>query len=304
MVALRVVVIHPVCKPVLYLRKGLVLRDQAGDLVLHVAEEALLGRVVPAVALPGHGLHERRVLELCDEGPTGVVAALVTVHDGHVVQRRAVQGQQRVHRVQHELDLQGFAHLPGQDLMRHGVEDRGEVAAPARVKQVSDVGQQDLPRPARGEVPVGHVRRNGARFQGSGQLLVGIWLPERAFQAVFLHETPDFLEIHALSGVEQPHVDASGPLRVAILERFQNFVEVRRVLILPDLTVRRGVQPGVIAGPGHARQSAEVRDVQQVVVPADGLPDEPVLYFGGCFDSHCFRASVFAICSFFKNSTS
>ena len=48
----------------------------------------------------------------------------------------------------------------------------------------------------------------------------------------------------------------------------------------------------------------QIRNVQQIVVMTHGLMDELVLYFGWCFDSHVSRASVFAICSFFKNSTS
>ena len=41
---------------------------QLGDLILHVAEKALLGRIIPAVALPRHGLDEGFIPQHLDEG--------------------------------------------------------------------------------------------------------------------------------------------------------------------------------------------------------------------------------------------
>ena len=49
------------------------------DLILHVAEEALLGRVVPAVGPAGHGLAELAVLHQLDKPYAGVMGALVAV---------------------------------------------------------------------------------------------------------------------------------------------------------------------------------------------------------------------------------
>jgi hypothetical protein len=78
-----------------------------------VAEEALLRRIVPAIALAGHGLYEIRAAQLLDEGLTGVVAALITVDDGRVVQLRPVPGTHVVYHVQHEVHPEAVAELVG-----------------------------------------------------------------------------------------------------------------------------------------------------------------------------------------------
>lgn len=49
------------------------------DLILYMAEEALLGRVVPAVGATGHGLAEPAVLHQLDKLHAGVMGALVAV---------------------------------------------------------------------------------------------------------------------------------------------------------------------------------------------------------------------------------
>ena len=81
-----VVVVHPVIDAGKNVLKGEALGDKTGDLVLHVAEEAFLWGVIPAVAAAGHGLDEFCILQLLDEGVAGVVAALIGVDDGFVIQ--------------------------------------------------------------------------------------------------------------------------------------------------------------------------------------------------------------------------
>ena len=79
LVAVLVVVVHPIVDDRSDLVVGIAVCDEFPDLVLHVTKKALLGCVVPAVALPGHGLNERSIPELPDEGVAGIVAALIAV---------------------------------------------------------------------------------------------------------------------------------------------------------------------------------------------------------------------------------
>ncbi len=53
-----------------------------GQLIFHVAEEALLWGVVPAISSPGYGLPQFDALYQLDEFDAGVVDALVAVDNG------------------------------------------------------------------------------------------------------------------------------------------------------------------------------------------------------------------------------
>lgn len=62
-----VIVVDPVANGALSVRKRVPAGDFMGKLILHVAEEALLGGVVPAVASAGHRLPQRTVFQKLDE---------------------------------------------------------------------------------------------------------------------------------------------------------------------------------------------------------------------------------------------
>ena len=105
--------------------------------------------------------------------------------------------------------------------------------------------------------------------------------------------------------MQQPHVNASCALGTAPeTVGFQDVGKVYLVSFLTALTGRSSVKPGIVTAACHPGNSAHPADVEHIAVPFRCLSDERVLYPCRCFDSHSFRASVFAICSFFKNSTS
>ena len=80
LIAVIVIIIHPVIHNGTDLSEGLTISDQLGDLFLHVTEEALLERVIPAGALPRHGLDEGSIPQHMDEGVAGIVTALFSGH--------------------------------------------------------------------------------------------------------------------------------------------------------------------------------------------------------------------------------
>ena len=187
MVAVRVVVVHLVVDDVLDGLEGAAAGDRIPDLVLQVAEEALLRSIIPAVALAGHGLQEICVFQLLDKGKAGVVAALVGVDDRFVVQLAAVVPDQGIHGVQDEGDFQRRAEPVCQDFPGQSIQDRGQVALSALVEQVSDVGQQHLSGTKPMEISCDSVGRYSVGTKRLCHLPVWIFFPNRTFQTVFLH---------------------------------------------------------------------------------------------------------------------
>ncbi len=100
-----VVVVDPVVNGAPDIRKGGPAGALTGKLVLHVAEEALLRCVVPAVASAGHGLPQRAVLQETNELHTGVVAALIAVEDRPAVEGDPVVFHQFLHGFQYKIHL-------------------------------------------------------------------------------------------------------------------------------------------------------------------------------------------------------
>ena len=80
-------------------------------------EEALLGRVVPAVPSAGHGPPQCAVLHQLDELQTGVVGPLVAVDHGLLAQRDPMVLYQQLDRFQNKIHFQRFAYRIGQDLL-------------------------------------------------------------------------------------------------------------------------------------------------------------------------------------------
>ena len=152
-----------------------------------MSEEALLGCVVPAVALPGHGLDKLVVFQLLDESVAGVMAALVRVDDGGVVQGAAVLLNQRIHRLYHEIHFQRLTQPVGQNLSGHGIQDGGKVAFSGFVEQVGDVRQEDLPGFTLEEVSLENIRSDVICLHGPCHPFVGILSPNWAFQTIFPH---------------------------------------------------------------------------------------------------------------------
>ena len=179
-------------------------------------EEALLGRVVPAVPSAGHGPPQRAVLHQLDELQTGVVGPLVAVDHGLLAQRDPMVLYQQLDRFQNKIHFQRFAHRIGQDLLCAGVQDRGEVAESAAERDVCDVRQEDGSRPMRLEFPVDQILRGAAHSDGSLQSAVGIRLSDGAGELVFPHQTADLLHVHSDTHVQKPHMNAANALCVGI----------------------------------------------------------------------------------------
>lgn len=123
-----VVVVDPVINGAADIREGGPAWDLMGKRVLHVSKEALLRGVVPAVASAGHGLPQSAVLKKLNKLHTGVVAALVTVKDRAFAQGNAMVFHQPLHSLQHEIHLKGLAKGVGQNVLRAGVQNGGEIA--------------------------------------------------------------------------------------------------------------------------------------------------------------------------------
>lgn len=75
-----VVIVYPIAyqgKEVVAITAG----DQI-QLVLHMPEEALVGRIVPAVGFPGHGLAQMIIPDDLNEFQTCIVGPLIAVDQG------------------------------------------------------------------------------------------------------------------------------------------------------------------------------------------------------------------------------
>ncbi len=90
LISVVVVIVDPVVNGAADIRKGSPAGGFTPKFVLHVAKEALLGCVVPAVAFAGHGLPQGAVLQELNELHAGVVAALIAVEGGFFAQGDAV----------------------------------------------------------------------------------------------------------------------------------------------------------------------------------------------------------------------
>ena len=77
LVAVVVVIVHLVVDNFLDAPKGAAAGHSIPDFIFHVSEETFLGRIVPAISLPGHGLQKFTVPQLLEESAAGVVASLV-----------------------------------------------------------------------------------------------------------------------------------------------------------------------------------------------------------------------------------
>ncbi len=105
--------------------------------------------------------------------------------------------------------------------------------------------------------------------------------------------------------MQQPHVDAAGSLLVAakLIGLLDNFI-VCNVYFFTCLSMTRGTYPCVIPGSGNSGYTAQRTNVQPIVFSRNSFMDKGEFHFCRCLDSHCLCASIFAACSFFKNSTS
>ena len=103
LVAFVVIIVGPDTDGLMNLRKA----GTAGqvDLILHVAEEALLGCVIPAVGTAGHGLAEPAVLHQLNKLYAGVMGALVTVDQDLGLQGWTMSFHQLIHGLQNGIHL-------------------------------------------------------------------------------------------------------------------------------------------------------------------------------------------------------
>ena len=74
-----VVVIKPVIDIPFHVFKGVPAFHLVRQFVLHVAVEAFLRSVIPAISFAGHALAKAQIVDDLNELHAGVVAALVTV---------------------------------------------------------------------------------------------------------------------------------------------------------------------------------------------------------------------------------
>lgn len=109
-----------------------------------MAEEALLRSIIPAVAPAGHGLPQAAVFEDLDETQAGIVAALIAVNQRLRIQGDAVFLYQDIDCLQNEVQFKGWTEDIRQDLLCKGVQDGGQVAENAAIRDVSNVCQGGL----------------------------------------------------------------------------------------------------------------------------------------------------------------
>ncbi len=90
MIAVIVVIINVVIHDCFYLAEFRGAPEPAPDVVLHMAEEAFLWSVVPAVSLSGHGLAQALVAEYFNKAVACIMAPLVAVQDCGQVRKGTV----------------------------------------------------------------------------------------------------------------------------------------------------------------------------------------------------------------------
>lgn len=181
LVPVVIVVVEPVINQVVYLRVGIEFPDEPLYVVFHMTEERFLRRVIPAVALPRHGLEKVLVFQLRDEGGARVVAPLVAVHDHGVIELKAVLRHQQINRLDNEIDLECVAQAISQDLVRGYIDDGRQIAhlAVTVVVQVGDVGEQAGPGRPPLELALDEVGSYRAGFHSRRHLPVRVRLSDR-----------------------------------------------------------------------------------------------------------------------------
>ena len=182
-----------------------------------MTEEALLWRVIPAIALPGHGLDKGSILELVDKGVAGIMAALIAVDNSCVIQLGSIFAAHGVNHVENKIDSKIVTEPVGQYFMCTDIQNRGQITDPASVKEVGNICQQGLTRRIASELSVNLVLCHMARFHRLGHLTVRICLTNGATESVFLHQTADLLDVHDNRRIkmQQAHVDTACALLVS-----------------------------------------------------------------------------------------
>lgn len=84
LITVIIVIVHPIVDDIPDLLEPLTARNV--DFIFHMAEEALLRSIVPAVATAGHRLAKFSVLHDLDETVAGIVTALVTMNQSFCAQ--------------------------------------------------------------------------------------------------------------------------------------------------------------------------------------------------------------------------
>ena len=141
LIAVIVVVVNPVIDLCANILEGDTSGNFFADFVLHVSEEAFLWRVVPAVTTPGHRLNEFFIFQFLDEGITGVVASLIGMHDGLIIQCAAVLGNKLIYSSNDKVHFQAQTHAVSQDFMGERVKNRGQVTLTLRKEQIGELRQ-------------------------------------------------------------------------------------------------------------------------------------------------------------------
>lgn len=127
----------------------------AGELVLHVAEQALRAGVVEAVALAGHALDDAVSAQRAYEAGVLVLPAHVHLHDGLRALRHGLR--EPVEHLPLLREVRAPRDRPRHDLPAPEVVGEGEVGPPERAPELGDVAAHLLPRAVRREVAAERV---------------------------------------------------------------------------------------------------------------------------------------------------
>ncbi len=262
------------------------------EFVLRMAEPAFYRRVVPAIPPPRHRLAYLPVGQVFPIFPGGVMAALIAVQKERLRQPRyAVEHPQHP---DHEGHVYRLRERPCDDLVGGCVLYGGKVAplfAMGAVIEVAYVGEEVLPGPPYGELPVELVGEHRIGLQRLGDPLERIRPSYGAFQAVFPHQPLDFLPVHDGSGEEFRHHHGDRPRAFGppfVVVDGLDGQEIRVILGLPGAGEAACLPGfiGVVAGSRNAHLGAHPGDVQGGFsgvfspYPVDYLE----LFFDGDFD--------------------
>ena len=119
-----------------------------------------------------------------------------------------------------------------------------------------------------------------ARLHRPGHLPIGICLTDGAAESIFLHQTANLLDVHDDRRIKMQHAHVDAPCSLLVSPKFISLLhqgKIRAIRFLTALPQRRGIQPGVISGPGYACDPTQSTDVQQIAVLPYSLADEAVL---------------------------
>lgn len=136
-------------------------------LVFHAIEEALGGRIIPAVALAAHGTDHAISGELVLEGAAGILAAPIGVV--HQARRRLTPALCHGQRLRHDVRRHPRRNRPTHDLPVKQIEHDGQVQPAFFRPEIGDIRCPDLIGFRRREIPLQQVVRHRQRVLRVGK---------------------------------------------------------------------------------------------------------------------------------------